>query len=63
MALGSDEYDALRQVEGSVTGWIDYVSEALISDFQVDTGIAITIRKQLMPISYLKLRQSEVLVS
>ena len=41
MALGSDEYDALAaQVEGSVTGWIDYAAvKPVISDFQVDTGI------------------------
>ena len=41
VALGSDEYDALAaQVEGSVTGWIDYAAvKPVISDFQVDTGI------------------------
>ena len=41
VALGSAEYDALAaQVEGSVTGWIDYAAvKPVISDFQVDTGI------------------------
>ncbi|MDA9816140.1 hypothetical protein N9C75_03690, partial [Alphaproteobacteria bacterium] len=40
-ALGSAEYDALAaQVEGSVSGWIDYAAvKPVISDFQVDTGI------------------------
>ncbi len=41
VALGSAEYDALAaQVEGSVSGWIDYAAvKPVISDFQVDTGI------------------------